>query len=188
MTRELVRILERDPHPTLRSLVTNVSHALHRMSLERHLETLRYKRAIKTYNKLVLEQQQRRNATAAGSATRGANAHSQTTVESTLAPVTPGATAPVSRASSRVIAPVRVSETEDQRVSSEMSAGAKEGTDANAENAVRKPTPPQAKAKTKAKSEGFVEIEPTGTYDMDNFQDPQVASHRPLDMERPWSM
>jgi hypothetical protein len=38
---------------------------------------------------------------------------------------------------------------------------------------------PQAKAK----SEGFV-----SEYDMDNFQDPQVSSHQPLDMEQPWFM
>lgn len=43
---------------------------------------------------------------------------------------------------------------------------------------------PQLKAK--AKSEGFVA--PGPVYDMDNFQDPQVASHRPLDMERPFTI
>ncbi|KAJ6559879.1 hypothetical protein B0H19DRAFT_106566 [Mycena capillaripes] len=75
MTRELVRILDRDPHPTLRSLLTKVSDAFPRMSLEWQLETLRYKRDLKRYNKLVLE----RNATAAGSATRDADAYSQTT-------------------------------------------------------------------------------------------------------------
>ncbi|KAJ7136890.1 hypothetical protein C8R44DRAFT_868982 [Mycena epipterygia] len=50
MTRELVRILKRDPHPTLRTLVTGVSHALHRMSLKWHLEVRQYKRDLRTYN------------------------------------------------------------------------------------------------------------------------------------------
>ncbi|KAJ7110956.1 caspase domain-containing protein [Mycena epipterygia] len=47
MTRELVRILERDSHPTLRALVTDLSKAMHRMQ---HLEGWRYKGKLKEYS------------------------------------------------------------------------------------------------------------------------------------------
>ncbi|KAJ7846014.1 caspase domain-containing protein [Mycena leptocephala] len=133
MTREPVRILERDPHLTLRSLITDVSHALHRMSLERHVDTLRYKRDLKKYKAFLERKRLNEVLPITGSAARAGNSHSQTTVEDSVLPTTPGAT-PASHA---------------------------------------------------APSEGFVNA---SVYDMHNFQDPQVASHWPLDMEQLWTM
>ncbi|KAJ7881140.1 caspase domain-containing protein [Mycena olivaceomarginata] len=165
MTKELVRILERDPHPTLRSLITSVSHALHGMSLERHLETRRYKRDVKKYAAF-LERQRANAALLRPSSSSSATPRSPTQDSSrvsTLSPSTPGA--PISRSSSRAAAATGIFPNEDTR--------------ADTSTAVRKPMAPQAKAK----SEGFV-----SEYDMDNFQDPQVSSHQPLDMEQPWCM
>ncbi|KAJ7027224.1 hypothetical protein C8F04DRAFT_1294718 [Mycena alexandri] len=124
MTRELVQILERDPHPTLRALVTNVSHAINRMTVQRHDEIRRYKRDLKRYKEWL----QRRY---------------------------PGV--PVPRADA-----VDTSAPRDADLSSR-----------------------SVSLSAKAKSDAFVD-EPM--YDLDNFQNPQFASHVPLDMERPWSM
>ncbi|KAJ7037549.1 hypothetical protein C8F04DRAFT_1257101 [Mycena alexandri] len=109
MTRELVQILERDPHPTLRALVTNVSHAINRMTVQRHDEIRRYKRDLKRYKEWLQR--------------------------------------PLRETQTYLLAPSPLS--------------------------------------AKAKSDAFVD-EPM--YDLDNFQNPQFASHVPLDMERPWSM
>ncbi|KAJ7869843.1 hypothetical protein B0H13DRAFT_2350726 [Mycena leptocephala] len=113
MTRELVRILECDPHPSLRSLVTSVSNAMHRMSLKRHLETRRYKRDLKRYAALLERHRQH-----------------------------------------KAVPDVDI---------------------------IAAPKKPQARAR----SEGFGDAP---LYDMDNFPEPQLVSHQPLDMERPWNM
>ncbi|KAJ6487853.1 hypothetical protein C8R45DRAFT_258962 [Mycena sanguinolenta] len=159
MTRELVRILERDPHPTLRSLVTRVSHALHGMSLERHIETRRYKRDLKKYNAFL--ERQRANAALHRPGSSGGPAATDDTAShmSTLLPLTP------SRQSSFL-------------------PGPKE-TDTADMSAVAVQKPRSALPVARSKSEGFVD-EPT--FDMDNFQDPQVSSHYPLNMEQPWRM
>ncbi|KAJ7209027.1 caspase domain-containing protein [Mycena haematopus] len=165
MTRELVRILERDPHQTLRSLVTRVSHALHGMSLQRHLETRQYKRDLKKYAAFL--ERQRANAALlrpdGGSGATGAATEDSASRMSTLSPSTLDATVPVSRTSSFFPEP--------------------NGGDTSTA-AVQKPRSTQARSK----SEGFVEGLEAPTYDMDNFQDPQVASHYPLNMEQPWCM
>ncbi|KAJ7032868.1 hypothetical protein C8F04DRAFT_639334 [Mycena alexandri] len=172
MTRELVRILERDPHPTLRTLVTNVSHALHRMTLERHLEIRRYKRDLKRYNRWFQRHRPDvpvpRGGAVDTSAPREAALPSPSvsvSATSTLSLATPSGATSVSRSSSVIPPP-------PPALSSAPFA---------ARTQVHKPLKPQAKAK----SEGFVDAP---VYDMDNFQNPQVASHLPLDMERPWSM
>ncbi|KAJ7438720.1 caspase domain-containing protein [Mycena galericulata] len=147
MTRELVRILERDPHPTLRALVTGVSHALHRMSLERHVETRRYKRDVKKYAAFLARMKE--------------HAH--------LHP-------PVDDSSSATVAD---SDSVAPRTPDPASA-----TSPSPFLNVKRKTKPKA-PQAKAKSEGFVDAP---VYDMDNFQDPQVASHHPLDMERPFTI
>ncbi|KAF8206944.1 hypothetical protein K438DRAFT_1815410 [Mycena galopus ATCC 62051] len=170
MTQELVRILERDPHPTLRSLVTRVSHALHDMTLQRHLDTRRYKRDLKRY-KAYLENQ-RMNAAlhrpgSSGSPGNSASSRRAATKDSasrmSTLPSTPGATASVSRTSSAF--PDLVGKDSGEIIIA----------------AVRSPNGSQSRSK----SEGFLE-EPT--LDMVNFQDPQVASHYPLNMEQEWCM
>ncbi|KAF7351287.1 Mitochondrial chaperone BCS1 [Mycena sanguinolenta] len=167
MTRELVRILERDPHPTVRSLVTKVSHALHGMSLQRHMETRQYKRDLKKYNAFL--ERQRANAAlhrpGSSGGPRGAATEDTVSHMSTLLPSTPDATAPVSRKSSFFPNPKEIEAADTSAV------------------AVQKPR--SALPVARSKSEGFVD-EPT--YDMDNFQDPQVSSHYPLNMEQTWCM
>ncbi|KAJ7463624.1 peptidase C14, caspase domain-containing protein [Mycena latifolia] len=44
MTRALVEVLKHNPHPTLRDLVTKISHTLHGLARERHLRTKAWKR------------------------------------------------------------------------------------------------------------------------------------------------
>jgi hypothetical protein len=138
------------------------------MSVHRHLETLQYKRDMKKYAAF-LERQRLNDALLGPGTPRGVD--TETTADSisvsgasTLAPATPGATAPVSRSSSRVAAP---------------------GEEDNTAMGVPIQRPRAPMAKPKARSEGFVDAP---VYDMDNFQDPQVASHRPLNMEQPWTI
>ncbi|KAJ7775646.1 caspase domain-containing protein [Mycena maculata] len=152
MTRELVRILERDPHPTLRTLVTNVSHALHRMSLERHMETRRYKRDCKKYAAYLERRRAAQLHPHPAPAPQTDDSASATVADSASASVSVAPSVPTTHPPSRTN--------------------------------TRRKTRPKA-PQVKAKSEGFATAP---VYDMDNFQDPQVASHHPLDMERPWSM
>ncbi|KAJ7151918.1 caspase domain-containing protein [Mycena crocata] len=44
MTRALVQVLTENPHPTLRELVTSISHTLHGLALKRHLQTKAWNR------------------------------------------------------------------------------------------------------------------------------------------------
>ncbi|KAJ7136837.1 peptidase C14, caspase domain-containing protein [Mycena epipterygia] len=44
MTRALVQVLNEDPHPTLRDLVTKISHTLHGLARERHLKANAWKK------------------------------------------------------------------------------------------------------------------------------------------------
>ncbi|KAJ6595026.1 peptidase C14, caspase domain-containing protein [Mycena vulgaris] len=44
MTRALVQVLNEDAHPTLRDLLTKISHTLHGMTRERHLQTKAWKK------------------------------------------------------------------------------------------------------------------------------------------------
>ncbi|KAJ6468202.1 hypothetical protein C8R45DRAFT_1017906 [Mycena sanguinolenta] len=39
MTQALIQVLRKNPHPTLRSLVTDVSHILHQLACDRHRRT-----------------------------------------------------------------------------------------------------------------------------------------------------
>ncbi|KAJ6613983.1 caspase domain-containing protein [Mycena sp. CBHHK59/15] len=243
MTRELVKILERDPHPTLRALVTNVSHAMHRLSLERHLKVRQYKRACKIYE--TWKRQHEEQIAAAAAASTGdsssmtgdsstAPSHSpfstpasrrQTSMPtsasrsraSTLWPITPAlsptpsrtstapasrkstapmsrkSTAPVSRTSTapglcNPTAPVSPTSTAPSSptnvLMSSFAALAAAGRWSKAKR-MTNPRTNDSRPQARAKSEGFAA---TPLYDMDNFQNPQVASHQPLDMERPWSM
>ncbi|KAJ7136907.1 hypothetical protein C8R44DRAFT_869002 [Mycena epipterygia] len=178
MTRELVRILERDPHPTLRALVTGVSHALHRMSLKRHLEVRQYKRDLKTYNAYMAAGGRgppTQAASASASATVSVSGGAPTmetsrasTLEPATGPATPAGTPPASIRGA--FNPGRV------RGGLDPGQGQKHRTGTGAELKT-------AQMKAKARSEGA-----SGLYDMESFQNPEVASHRPLDMERPWSM
>ncbi|KAJ7912988.1 peptidase C14, caspase domain-containing protein [Mycena leptocephala] len=49
MTQALIQVLKKDPHPTLRDLVTKISHTLHGLARERHLRAMAYKRAYQKY-------------------------------------------------------------------------------------------------------------------------------------------
>ncbi|KAJ7683771.1 caspase domain-containing protein [Mycena rosella] len=158
MTRELVRILEREPHPTLRALVTRVSHALHRLTLERHWDTRRWKRECKAY-----EAEMRRLALD-GDVGGGGGGGGDVDAAPTL-------TSGPSRTSTLSLEP------------SSRTASVAPPSPALLARDTRAPVKVQAKAK----SEGFVDP-PVSDYEMDNFQNPEVASHRPLDMDRPWSI
>ncbi|KAF7313830.1 Mitochondrial chaperone BCS1 [Mycena chlorophos] len=165
MTRELVRILDQDPHPTLRSLLTGVSHALHRMSLDRHLATRKYKRDLKAWK---IWQRQNGVPVKVG-ASRGAQAASPA----------------LSRAST-VFPPTPLGEFQNE--TSSVSPAQEEPPKPWGANATWLPgdrdeqQPPAAPPLGTAKTNG------PQVFDMDNFQDPQLASHRPLDMERQWMM
>ncbi|KAJ6487869.1 hypothetical protein C8R45DRAFT_259493 [Mycena sanguinolenta] len=157
MTQELVRILERDRHPTLRSLITRLSHALHSMSLERHFQARRYKRGLENYNVFL----ERQRANAALHRPRGAATEDTASHISTLLPSIPDATVPVSRQS------LFFSDPKDR-----------DGTAV----AMQKPRPLPA---ARFRSAGFVDER---TFDVENFQDPQISSHYPLNMEQPWCL
>jgi hypothetical protein len=141
---------------------------MHRISLERHLDMRRYKRECKEYAAKLAELT-RLGLYSGATTTAGGTvpASSQSSRTSTLAPATP------SRASSTAqVPPAPPSAVPIVLRKKTRTPGA--------------PLKPEkAKAKAKAKSEGFVDAP---VYDMDNFQNPQVASHTPLDMDRPWSM
>ncbi|KAJ7618651.1 caspase domain-containing protein [Roridomyces roridus] len=145
MTRELVRILEKDPHPTYRALLASVSHAMHNMSLKRHIDTRRYKRECKRYA-AYLERLQKKH----------------------------GGHQPPARS----LAKDGASEDDDSALTV-----ADSGVDVDV---VLDPRPPMNKYK--AKSGGFLDSLDPAVCDMDNFQDPQLASHKPLDMERPFTI
>jgi len=51
MTEALIRILRKNPHPSLKSLLTDVSHALHDAALLRHRETRTYKKKLKMFKR-----------------------------------------------------------------------------------------------------------------------------------------
>jgi len=44
MTQALIQVLNQDPHPTLRDLVTKISHALHGLARDRHMRNKAWKR------------------------------------------------------------------------------------------------------------------------------------------------
>ncbi|KAJ7852831.1 peptidase C14, caspase domain-containing protein [Mycena olivaceomarginata] len=44
MTQALVQVLKKDPHPTLRDLITKISHTLHGLARERHLRAKAWKK------------------------------------------------------------------------------------------------------------------------------------------------
>ncbi|KAK7055676.1 mitochondrial chaperone BCS1 [Favolaschia claudopus] len=172
MTRELVRILEREPHPTIRTLVTHISHAMHRMSLERHLETRRYKQDMKKYEAFL--ERQRANAALLRPGSSGSTRGAETGENGdTKAPATETSTSRATTLSLDTPGP------DSGRSSRMVDKSPKQDTDGMA---VRHPKQPKAKAK----SEGF--IDESQAFDMNNFQDPQVASHYPLDMEQTWKM
>ncbi|KAJ7618640.1 peptidase C14, caspase domain-containing protein [Roridomyces roridus] len=60
MTSELVKILEKNPHPTWKALLTSVSHAMHHMAVNRHRRALLYKRESKEHVAKQLEHQNKR--------------------------------------------------------------------------------------------------------------------------------
>ncbi|KAJ7151768.1 caspase domain-containing protein [Mycena crocata] len=193
MTSELVRILERDPHPTIRSLVTRVSHALHRMTLERHIETRRYKREMKVY-----EAWQKRHPhasrhvpTRASSSTSRPSGSPSLSVSgvSTPAPATPDISRTQSTSSASEPPPPATVTVADapQRIKKHAKKASVAPVDfatrhmhPAAHGPVSVPVPPKPLAR--AVSEGLPE------YDMANFQNPEVASHWPLNMDKPWTM
>ncbi|KAF7324728.1 Mitochondrial chaperone BCS1 [Mycena kentingensis (nom. inval.)] len=180
MTSELVRILDRDPHPTLRALLAHVSFGLHRMSLHRHVKTRAYKHDLKAYNEWLHTHGGRRGKTPAGQS-RG------------LDPAPAPTLASVSRASTLSLATPNDPDTAVTSVGPSFNFG-----DGERLSIATPPRQPQRRKATcypleiepslpsaplvQSKSDGLV------AYDMDNFQDPQLASHRPLDMSRPWIM
>jgi hypothetical protein len=44
MTQALIQVLNKDPHPTLRNLVTSISHILHGLARDRHLRAKVWKK------------------------------------------------------------------------------------------------------------------------------------------------
>jgi len=50
MTKALIKILETDPHPTLRNLLTRVSHELHKLYFQLHRHAVDYRKDIKELN------------------------------------------------------------------------------------------------------------------------------------------
>jgi hypothetical protein len=167
---------------------------MHRMSLERHLDVRRYKREYKEY--LAKKQYHDENLKAStASVAEGSSTAASNSRTSTLSPNTPHASRPPSRSPTAVLAfNSLVTPTASQPASAVPSPTTPVALFAALTNAGRRkkgkkseadvhlktfPAKPQAKAK----SEGFVDA-----LDMDNFQDPQVASHRPLNMEQQWVM
>ncbi|KAK0445003.1 caspase domain-containing protein [Desarmillaria tabescens] len=51
MTRALIEILKKDPHPSLKDLMTNVSHEVHKASLNVHKEVKTYKKRMKEWRR-----------------------------------------------------------------------------------------------------------------------------------------
>ncbi|KAF7303788.1 Mitochondrial chaperone BCS1 [Mycena indigotica] len=163
MTRELVRILNQDPHPTLRALMMRVSYGLHATTLDRHLATRKYKRKVKKYLAMLAKRPRIDQS-------RGP--------DSIVTPPTPNDAASLSpihqlaelngaTASSKT--PAR--QPKHRKATRYLPGGEEELT-------YDMPRPPQ----NRAQSEGFPVLE------MDNFQDPQLASHRPLNLETQWSI
>ncbi|CAK5282534.1 unnamed protein product [Mycena citricolor] len=136
MTRELVRILEKDPHPTLRALVTGVSHALHRMTLDRHIEAKAYKRALKKYQAWMKKREESKDKSV-----------------------------PVPRSAATTVASPMTATASTSRT-----------TILDTPDPAAPPLPSFV-----SKSDGMAHH-----LDIDNFQNPQMSSHRPLDMEAPW--
>ncbi|KAJ7189919.1 caspase domain-containing protein [Mycena pura] len=175
MTRELVRILDQDPHPTLRSLVSNVSHALHRMSLERHFKVQRYKRDLKAWQRYYRDRHPRARTEAPGANTEaGAGSSGTTVAEASVDTHAPSISGSVSRPST--LSPATpsgsFSDAQLQLLGAEFDRKKPRGM---------APQPPVQRPK----SEGF---STASVMDTHNFQDPQVSSHWPLAMEEKWDM
>ncbi|KAK0433728.1 caspase domain-containing protein [Armillaria borealis] len=53
MTRALIEILKKDPHPSLKDLMTNVSHEVHKAALNLHRDVKTYKKNMKKWRRAV---------------------------------------------------------------------------------------------------------------------------------------
>ncbi|KAK0200469.1 caspase domain-containing protein [Desarmillaria ectypa] len=51
MTRALIEILKKDPHPSLKDLMTNVSHEVHKAALNLHKDVKTYKKRVKEWRR-----------------------------------------------------------------------------------------------------------------------------------------
>ncbi|PBK83359.1 hypothetical protein ARMGADRAFT_1019133 [Armillaria gallica] len=51
MTQALIEILKNDPHPSLKDLMTNVSHEVHKASLNIHSRVKTYKKDLKEWHR-----------------------------------------------------------------------------------------------------------------------------------------